>query len=80
MKKKIIHVNMFKIRRNIGKKAKELEAPIIVRTGGKTYNGFTVKIHGDSKIVYSPQKPLSCGARVWIETHAMVEFGTRRFK
>jgi hypothetical protein len=23
--------------------------------------------------VYSPDKPLSCGAHVWIETHAEVE-------
>jgi hypothetical protein len=32
-----------------------------------------VKIHGDSEIVYSPDKPLSCGAHVWIETQAEVE-------
>jgi hypothetical protein len=23
--------------------------------------------------VYSPDKPLSCGARVWIETHSPIE-------
>ena len=27
-----------------------------------------VEILGASKIIYSPDKPLSCGARVWIET------------
>jgi hypothetical protein len=32
-----------------------------------------VAIHGSSKVVYSPDKPLSCGARVWIETQADVE-------
>jgi len=25
--------------------------------------------------VYSPDKPLSCGAKVWIETEAEVEIG-----
>ena len=31
-----------------------------------------VEILGPSKIVYSPKKPLSCGARVWIETESEV--------
>jgi hypothetical protein len=43
----------------------------------KTYKSNTyaheVNIKGESKVVYSPQKPLSCGAYVWIETHAEVE-------
>ena len=43
----------------------------------KTYKSNTyaheVLIKGDSKIVYSPDNPLWCGARVWIETHAEVE-------
>jgi hypothetical protein len=32
-----------------------------------------VVIHGPSCVVYSPDKPLACGARVWIETEAEVE-------
>jgi hypothetical protein len=32
-----------------------------------------VEIKGPSKLVYSPDKPLSCGARVWVETEAEVE-------
>ena len=32
-----------------------------------------VEILGESKVVYSPDKPLSCGARVWIETNAEVK-------
>jgi hypothetical protein len=31
------------------------------------------KIHGESTVVYSPDKPLSCGAHVWLETQAEVE-------
>jgi hypothetical protein len=43
----------------------------------KTYKSNTyaheVAIKGESKVIYSPDKPLSCGARVWIETQATVE-------
>ena len=64
--KTIIHVNQHVIRANAKTGA---EDP--VRTV-KTYTGNTyaheVAIDGPSKVVYSPDKPLSCGARVWIET------------
>jgi hypothetical protein len=43
----------------------------------KTYKSNTyaheVDIKGPSKLVYSPDKPLSCGARVWLETESEVE-------
>lgn len=32
-----------------------------------------VSVKGDSRVVYSPDKPLSCGARVWVETEGEVE-------
>lgn len=32
-----------------------------------------VLVHGPSRIVYAPDNPLACGARVWIETQAEVE-------
>tara|TARA_R110001583_G_scaffold9651_17_gene45570 strand:+ start:8783 stop:8923 length:141 start_codon:yes stop_codon:yes gene_type:complete len=42
----------------------------------KTYKsneyGHDVQILGKSRVVYSPNKPLSCGAKVWIETEAPV--------
>lgn len=42
----------------------------------KTYKenryGHEVEILGPSKMVYRPNKPLSCGARLWIETRAEV--------
>tara|TARA_B110000438_G_scaffold242504_1_gene242087 strand:+ start:205 stop:333 length:129 start_codon:yes stop_codon:yes gene_type:complete len=34
--------------------------------------GHEVHIKGDSKVMYSPDKPLSCGAKVWIETEGEV--------
>lgn len=42
----------------------------------KTYKGnnvgHVVEIDGPSTLVYRPKDPLSCGARVWIETDALV--------
>lgn len=42
----------------------------------KTYNANTyaheVEVNGPCRIVYRPNKPLACGARVWIETEAEV--------
>ena len=68
--KTIIHVNQHNIKAN----AKGADSPVLTV---KTYNSNTrcnaVTVHGPSKIVYSPNDPLSCGARVWIETHAEVE-------
>lgn len=62
---KRIHVNQHKIRRG--------EPDVIsVKSGGKTYIGTNVQIIGPSRIVHSPNKPLSCGAKVWIETTASV--------
>ena len=31
-----------------------------------------VLIKGESTVVYSPDKPLSCGAKAWIETNGKV--------
>jgi hypothetical protein len=43
----------------------------------KTYKDNTyaheIDILGPSRLVYNPDKPLSCGARVWIVTEAEVK-------
>tara|TARA_Y100000593_G_scaffold63709_1_gene117696 strand:+ start:32 stop:409 length:378 start_codon:yes stop_codon:yes gene_type:complete len=64
---KRIHINMHKIRAN--KKNGTKEPVITIKTGKKNIYAHTVKILGGSDIIYSPDKPLSCGARVWIETY-----------
>jgi len=46
---------------------------ITVKTSKTNTYGHEVEILGESKVVYSPDKPLSCGARVWIETNAEVK-------
>ena len=75
---KRIHVNMGKIRSN--KKYGTNEPVLTVKTykpNTKTVllsNDYAheVEILGDSKVVYRPDKPMACGARVWIETNAEV--------
>ena len=69
--KKRIHINMHKIRSN--KKHGTKEPVITVKTSKTNTYGHEVEILGESKVVYSPDKPLSCGARVWIETNAEVK-------
>lgn len=66
-----IHVNQHIIRRN--NKTGEREPVLTVKQGKNNVYCKEVKILGESKVVYSPDKPLSCGAKVWIETFAMVE-------
>jgi hypothetical protein len=45
---------------------------ITVQWRNKSYPVENAEIRGPSKAVYSPDKPLSCGARVWVETTAEV--------
>tara|TARA_R100000742_G_C4232576_1_gene53831 strand:+ start:332 stop:550 length:219 start_codon:yes stop_codon:yes gene_type:complete len=68
--KKRIHVNQHKIRSN---KKNGLNEPVItVKTYKSNDYAHEVTILGESKVVYSPTKPLSCGAKVWIETESEV--------
>ena len=69
MKKKI-HVNMHHIRHN--KKHGTNKPVITVKTNKSNDYAHEVDILGKSKLVYRPTKPLSWGARVWIETEDKV--------
>jgi hypothetical protein len=69
--KKIIHVNQHVIRSNT--KSGSRDPVLTIKTYESNTYAHEVVIHGPSKIVYSPDKPLSCGARVWIETEARIE-------
>ncbi len=69
--KKIIHINQHKIRSN--QKTGEREPVITCKTYKYNTYAHSVSVMDKEgteacKIVYSPDKPLSCGARVWIET------------
>jgi len=72
MVKSIIHVNQHVIRAN--KKNGTCDPVITVKQGKKNTYAHEVEILGPSRVVYSPDKPLSCGARVWIETTSEVLF------
>jgi hypothetical protein len=67
---KRIHVNQHVIRHN--RKTGENDAPLTVKTSRGNVRAHRVQIEGPSEIVYSPDKPLACGARVWVETTASV--------
>lgn len=76
--KKRVHVNMHVIRRN--HKTGEREPVLTVKTSKSNTYGHEVEIQGPSKVIYSPDKPLSCGARVYIivECPVVVDPGTDR--
>lgn len=66
-----IHVRRDIIQRD--RKTGEVSYALGVETlGQKKRYGMRATIKGPSTVVYSPEKPLSCGARAWIETHAPV--------
>lgn len=68
--KTIIHVNQHEIKKNT--KNGTSNPVLTVKTYKSNTYANTVDIQGPSRIVYSPDKPLSCGARVWIETESEV--------
>lgn len=68
--KTLIHVNQHKIKSN---KKYDINDPVVtIKTYKSNDYAKEVLIDGPSKIVYSPNKPLSCGATVWIETKVVV--------
>lgn len=68
--KTIIHVNQHVIKAN---KKNNTNLPVLtVKTYKDNVYAHSVEIKGDSKVVYSPNKPLGCGAFVWIETQSEV--------
>jgi len=73
---KRIHVNQHRIKSN--KKNEKTDPVITVKDYKSNTYGNDVVIRDKSgeeiaRVVYRPDKPLSCGATVWIETHHQVE-------
>lgn len=75
MKKTVLHVNQHNIKAN----AKGADLPVLtVKDWRNNRKGNEAKIldrNGElvARLVYSPDKPLPCGAKVWIETYSDVE-------
>jgi len=65
-----IHINQHVIKSN--HKNNKRDPVITVKTYNSNNYGHQVEILGPSKVIYSPDKPLSCGAKVWIETDSEV--------
>ena len=65
-----IHINQHVIKSNY--KNNKRDPVITVKTYNSNNYGHQVDILGPSKVIYSPDKPLSCGAKVWIETDSEV--------
>jgi len=67
-----IHVNQHVIRSN--RQRDEHEPPLRVKERGNNYAADEVEIYCPrctdlvATVIYRPDKPLSCGARCWIET------------
>jgi hypothetical protein len=70
MPKTVVHVNQHRIRAN--QKTGARTPVLTVKRGKANTYAHAVLIDGPCRVVYSPDKPLSCGARVWIETEAGV--------
>jgi hypothetical protein len=68
--KTIIHVNQHVIKSN---RKNGVNDPVLtVKTYKENTYAHEVLMEGPCKIYYSPEKPLSCGAHVWIETYNTV--------
>ena len=72
--KTVIHVNQHNIRAN----SKGSELPVLTvkdyKQNRKANHAVVIDADGKAlvKVVYSPDKPLPCGAKVWIETEMEV--------
>lgn len=69
--KTIIHVNQHVVKQN--RKNKTNNPVLTVKNYKDNRYAHEVEINGPSKVVYSPDKPLSCGAHVWMETQEEVK-------
>lgn len=68
---KRIHVNQGLVRHNV-KNDSDIPA-VTVQWRGKSYTAADVVVRGESRVMQRMNEPLSCGARIWIETKAEVE-------
>ena len=72
-RRQVIHVNQHIIKAN--RKSGERTPPLTMKSYNKNVKATEISIDGKARVIYSPDKPLPCGAVVWIETdnNAIVE-------
>jgi hypothetical protein len=63
---KRIHVNQKNLRRRVA--GTGTDPCFTIKAGGTTYWAHKVEILGPSVMIESIDKPLGCGARIWVET------------
>ena len=68
---KIIHINRNIIQQNA--KHNREEPVVRVEENGVVKYCMEVQINGPSHMIYRPDKPRPCGAKLWIETDSDVE-------
>lgn len=68
--KKVIHINQHHIKHN--RKNKKKLPVVTVKTYKSNTYANSVEVLGACRVIYSPEKPLECGATVWIETQGKV--------
>ena len=71
----MIHVNRLNLAENRKNNNTDKTVLSVKRSGNNLATGYTAQINGPCWFVYSPEKPLSCGATVWVETLAEVTVG-----
>ena len=76
MAKKVIHVNQHVIKKNT--KTGERKPVLTCKTyksNDYCHEAIIKDAEGNevARVIYRPDKPLSCGARVWIETQNDIE-------
>ena len=69
---KRIHINQHNIKHNAKHTTTVPRHVVTIKCSNTNYKCDKVSIDGPSELVYSPNKPLACGAKVWIETTAKV--------
>ena len=69
-KTKYIHINQHVIKRNA--KTGERAPVVTCKTYNSNHYGHEVELHDGGSVVYRPDKPLACGAKVWIVTKGAV--------
>lgn len=68
--KRIVHVNQHNIKHN---QKHGTKLPVLtVKCRKSNHKGFTALITGWALLKYQPDRPLPCGARVWLETYDTV--------
>jgi len=72
--KRIIHINQHVIKANT--KSGERNPVITCKTYKENLYGHEVDFV-NGKVIYKPDDPLSCGAKVWIETEDPVKVRTK---